>query len=106
MRGRAEDGRGLKEPTFCTRIFSHRRGEAANAWVAFARPSAIVFLTPPESIRIGPFLQHQENTMDRHATAVWSGNLKEGKGSLETQSGALKALPYNFKNRFEDESGK
>ena len=44
--------------------------------------------------------------MDRHATAVWSGNLKEGKGSLETQSGALKALPYNFKNRFEDESGK
>ena len=44
--------------------------------------------------------------MDRHATAVWSGNLKEGKGSLETQSGALKALPYNFKNRFEDGSGK
>ena len=44
--------------------------------------------------------------MDRHATAVWSGNLKEGKGSLETQSGALKALPYTFKSRFEDESGK
>ena len=44
--------------------------------------------------------------MDRHAIAVWSGNLKEGKGSLETQSGALKALPYNFKNRFEDGSGK
>ena len=27
--------------------------------------------------------------MDRHATAVWKGTLKEGKGSLDTQSGAL-----------------
>jgi lipoyl-dependent peroxiredoxin len=44
--------------------------------------------------------------MDRHATAVWSGNLKEGKGTLDTQSGALKGQPYSFKNRFEDESGK
>ena len=44
--------------------------------------------------------------MDRHATAVWSGNLKEGKGALETQSGALKGLAYSFKARFEDESGK
>jgi len=44
--------------------------------------------------------------MDRHATAVWSGNLKEGKGSLDTQSGALKGLGYSFKARFEDESGK
>ncbi|MBX3579162.1 MAG: OsmC family protein [Rhizobiaceae bacterium] len=44
--------------------------------------------------------------MDRHATAVWSGNLKEGKGSLDSQSGAIKGLPYSFKARFEDESGK
>ena len=44
--------------------------------------------------------------MDRHATAVWSGNLKEGKGTLDTQSGALKSLGYSFKARFEDESGK
>lgn len=29
--------------------------------------------------------------MDRTATAVWKGNLKEGAGSLDTQSGALKA---------------
>ena len=43
--------------------------------------------------------------MDRHATAVWSGNLKEGKGSLDSQSGAIKSLPYSFKVRFEDESG-
>jgi osmotically inducible protein OsmC len=44
--------------------------------------------------------------MDRHATAIWSGNLKEGKGSLDSQSGAIKSLPYSFKARCEDESGK
>lgn len=44
--------------------------------------------------------------MDRKATAVWQGTLKEGKGSLNTQSGALKDLPYDFKARFEDESGR
>lgn len=43
--------------------------------------------------------------MDRQATAIWQGALKDGKGTLDTQSGALKALPYNFKARFEDESG-
>ena len=40
--------------------------------------------------------------MDRHATAVWKGTLKEGKGILDTQSGALKDVPYSFKARFED----
>ncbi len=44
--------------------------------------------------------------MDRHATAVWKGNLKEGSGTLDTQSGVLSNTPYSFKNRFEDESGK
>lgn len=44
--------------------------------------------------------------MDRHATAIWKGNLKEGTGTLDTQSGAMKGQPYSFKMRFEDESGK
>ena len=44
--------------------------------------------------------------MDRHATAVWKGTLKEGSGTLATQSGAISGVPYSFKNRFEDESGK
>ncbi len=44
--------------------------------------------------------------MDRHATAVWKGTLKEGTGILDTQSGALSGLGYSFKARFEDESGK
>ena len=44
--------------------------------------------------------------MDRHATAVWKGALKDGLGTLDTQSGALSTNPYSFKARFEDESGK
>jgi lipoyl-dependent peroxiredoxin len=44
--------------------------------------------------------------MKRHATAVWSGDLKSGKGSITAQSGALSANPYSFTARFEDESGK
>ena len=44
--------------------------------------------------------------MDRHATAIWQGNLKEGSGTRDTQSGVLSANPYSFKARFEDESGK
>ncbi len=44
--------------------------------------------------------------MKRHATAIWSGDLKTGKGSLTAQSGALNASPYSFAARFEDESGK
>lgn len=44
--------------------------------------------------------------MKRHATAVWSGDLKSGKGSLTAQSGALSDNPYSFAARFEDESGK
>ncbi|EHH04362.1 peroxiredoxin, OsmC subfamily protein [Mesorhizobium amorphae CCNWGS0123] len=48
----------------------------------------------------------KEDSMDRTANAVWQGNLKEGKGTLDAQSGALKGTPYSFKARFEDESGK
>lgn len=44
--------------------------------------------------------------MDRSANAVWKGTLKEGAGTIDTQSGALKGIAYSFKGRFEDESGK
>ena len=41
--------------------------------------------------------------MKRHATAVWQGDLKEGGGSVETQSGVLHGHRYSFASRFEDE---
>jgi lipoyl-dependent peroxiredoxin len=44
--------------------------------------------------------------MDRQATAVWKGALKEGSGTLDTQSGAFTGQPYSAKGRFEDESGR
>ena len=44
--------------------------------------------------------------MKRHATAHWQGALGDGKGTIDTQSGALASHGYSFKSRFEDESGK
>jgi len=43
--------------------------------------------------------------MERKASAVWSGGLKDGKGAVSTSSGALKEVPYNFSMRFENEPG-
>lgn len=44
--------------------------------------------------------------MKRTATANWSGSLKEGSGTLDSQSGAFAAQPYTYKGRFVDETGK
>lgn len=38
-------------------------------------------------------------------SAKWSGGLKDGKGALSTQSGALTEQPYGFNTRFEDGAG-
>jgi osmotically inducible protein OsmC len=43
--------------------------------------------------------------MKRTASAVWSGGLKDGKGSISTQSGVLKDAQYGFQTRFEDGPG-
>ncbi len=43
--------------------------------------------------------------MQRYASAVWQGSLKEGKGTLSTNSGVLKETPYSFAKRFENEPG-
>ena len=43
--------------------------------------------------------------MDRSASAVWKGSLKEGSGTISTQSGTLKDTQYSFKARFADGVG-
>jgi len=43
--------------------------------------------------------------MDRSASAVWHGSLKEGKGVISTQSGTLKEAQYSFGTRFADGVG-
>ncbi len=43
--------------------------------------------------------------MKRKASAVWNGNLKEGRGTLTTGSGVISSIPYSFRTRFEEEPG-
>jgi osmotically inducible protein OsmC len=43
--------------------------------------------------------------MIRKASAVWNGSLKEGKGTISTESGVLSATPYSFSTRFENARG-
>ena len=43
--------------------------------------------------------------MQRHASAVWRGTLKEGKGTISAESGVLKEVPYSFAKRFGNEAG-
>ncbi len=43
--------------------------------------------------------------MKRSASAVWHGNLKNGKGSLSSDSGVLKNTAYSFSTRFENGIG-
>ena len=43
--------------------------------------------------------------MERKASAVWKGSLKDGKGTVSSTSGVLSNTPYSFKTRFEDTPG-
>jgi osmotically inducible protein OsmC len=43
--------------------------------------------------------------MKRSASAVWKGGLRDGKGTVSTESGVLTDTPYNFRMRFENEKG-
>src|ERR1700739_3748432 len=43
--------------------------------------------------------------MVRKASAIWKGSLKEGKGTISTDSGVLSSTPYSFSTRFEDAKG-
>jgi osmotically inducible protein OsmC len=40
--------------------------------------------------------------MERTASAVWNGSLKDGKGTISTQSQLLHDAPYSFVTRFEN----
>lgn len=43
--------------------------------------------------------------MKRNASAVWKGDLKNGQGTISTESGVLSDTQYSFKTRFEDGKG-
>ncbi|MBT8418437.1 MAG: OsmC family protein [Silicimonas sp.] len=41
----------------------------------------------------------------KSGSAEWSGNLKDGRGHVSTESGVLENVPYSFAKRFEDTEG-
>lgn len=43
--------------------------------------------------------------MQSTATAVWTGGLKDGKGSLAAGNGSFSGVPYDFGKRFEGTAG-
>lgn len=44
-------------------------------------------------------------TIHKKGQAHWEGNIKEGKGTISTESGALDKQPYGFNTRFEGKPG-
>lgn len=43
--------------------------------------------------------------MNRKASAVWTGGLKEGRGTISTETGVLSESQYSFTSRFENGVG-
>ena len=43
--------------------------------------------------------------IQRSADAVWSGEIRGGKGSIDTESGVITGTPYSFETRFESAKG-
>jgi lipoyl-dependent peroxiredoxin len=43
--------------------------------------------------------------INRTGSAKWQGSLKDGRGAISTQSGALSEYPYGFASRFEGMKG-
>ena len=54
-----------------------------------------------------PFNTLENNIMKikRKGSASWQGGLKDGRGTISTESGALDAYPYGFATRFEGQRG-
>lgn len=45
------------------------------------------------------------HSVDRKASVVWKGTLREGKGTMSTESGVLNDTQYSFRTRFENGIG-
>jgi lipoyl-dependent peroxiredoxin len=43
--------------------------------------------------------------MIKKASAIWKGGIKDGSGSISTETGVLNNAPYGFKSRFENGKG-
>ena len=43
--------------------------------------------------------------MERKASAIWQGSLREGRGTMSVESGVLRDAQYSFSTRFESSAG-
>jgi lipoyl-dependent peroxiredoxin len=43
--------------------------------------------------------------MIKKASAIWKGGIKDGSGTISTETGVLNNAPYGFKSRFENGKG-
>src|SRR5919109_5464083 len=43
--------------------------------------------------------------MKRRGSAIWQGGLRDGRGTVSTESGVLDGAQYSFSTRFEDGKG-
>ena len=50
-------------------------------------------------------MSKEEYLIVRKASAVWNGSLKEGKGTISTETGVLSNTQYSFTSRFENGRG-
>ena len=41
----------------------------------------------------------------KKASAIWKGGIKDGSGTMSTETGVLRDAPYGFKSRFENGKG-
>src|SRR6267378_7320515 len=75
------------------------------AWPIVMISKSIYFASKIIQRSIGVDIHKEVVNMKRHASAVWQGGLKDGKGSISTASGVLSNTQYSFSTRFENGIG-
>lgn len=91
----------------CTQNATYPRGgDVKRGALGTMRPTGAaaqtrIVQTPVETPRFAATLA----VMKRTASAVWSGDLKQGKGTLSTESTVLNQTQYSFSTRFENGHG-
>jgi lipoyl-dependent peroxiredoxin len=82
-------------------IIGARRGDSClgpESPLLYSRDAA----RPPDSSAAA---EDEEDAMKREGSAVWRGDLKGGRGTVSTKSGALANAAYGFGTRFEEGAG-
>ncbi len=69
----------------------------------YVRPRTEVFKIPAH--HHNSFNIEEHIMIKKTASAVWSGGIKDGKGNISTESGALDNTQYGFNTRFENGPG-